>query len=207
MKFYKQDIVERARDLRKQGMGSESIAQKFGVARDTVLRWCSDIPSDNLYHLKHEKIKHVLKQKGIKNIEKLVINKNYAKIFTSLIYWCEGFRYANCNSVGFSNSDVKLTKTFIELFRIGFNPKEEKFRVHLQLHTTHDKKKIMSFWSNVLKIPNHQFQKPTITTPQDKMKRMNYKGTCTIKYHDFKIFNEILGTYEAFFQKIQGGVG
>ncbi|KKQ21716.1 MAG: hypothetical protein A3G45_01925 [Candidatus Staskawiczbacteria bacterium RIFCSPLOWO2_12_FULL_37_15] len=84
----------------------------------------------------------------------------------------------------------------------GVKTKEEKFRVHLQLHTTHDKKDITSFWSNLLKIPEYQFQKPTITKPMAKMKRRDYKGTCTVRYYDFSLFNEIVGTYEAFFKKI-----
>lgn len=204
MKFYTQDIVKRARELKENGLKTGKIVKELGVTRDTILRWCVDIPSNNTYHLRHLKIKEGLKNKGEKNIREIVIDKNTAKIFTSLIYWCEGSRYANCNFVGFSNSDIDLIKTFLQLFRIGFNPKEEKIRAHLQLHTTHDKKKITSFWSKELKIPENQFQKPTVTDPTAKMKRINYKGTCTIKYYDFTLFNEIKGTYEAFFEKIFG---
>jgi hypothetical protein len=36
-----------------------------------------------------------------------------------------------------------------------------------------------------------------------KMKRRGYKGTCTVRYYDFSLFNEIVGTYEAFFKKIE----
>jgi hypothetical protein len=148
------------------------------------------------------KVKEGFKDRGIKNISGIVIDKNSAKIFASLIYWCEGSRYANCNCVSFANSDINLIKTFLELFRIGFNPKEKKFRVHLQLHTTHDKKEITSFWSNTLKISENQFYKPTVTKPMEKMKRKDYKGTCTVKYYDFILFNEIIGTYEAFLKKL-----
>ncbi|MCX6723048.1 MAG: hypothetical protein NT094_03175 [Candidatus Staskawiczbacteria bacterium] len=203
MKFYTKDVVERARKLKRSGAKTNEIVKELGITKDTLLRWCVDIPSSNLNHLRHQKIKTKFKNFGIKNTEKLVINKTTAKIFASLIYWCEGARYANCNCVDFANSDINLIKTFLKLFRLGFNPKEEKFRIHLQLHTTHDKKEITSFWSSLLNIPESQFQKPTITKPLAKMKRINYRGTCTVRYYDFAIFNEIVGTYESFSKKIE----
>jgi len=202
MKFYTQDIVKRARDLKEKGETVGAITKKLGVTKETLSRWCFDIPSNNANHLRHSKIKEEFKNRGAKNIEKFVINKEMAKIFASLIYWCEGARYTNCNCVDFANSDVNLIKTFLKLFRVGFSPKEEKFRVHLQLHTTHDKKELTSFWSKTLNISENQFQKPTITKPMAKMKRRDYKGTCTVRYYDFTLFNEIIGTYEAFFRKI-----
>ncbi len=178
------------------------ITKELGITRDTLSRWCFDMPSNNPNHLRHLKIKEELKKRGDKNVDKLIINKETAKVFMALIYWCEGYRYINCNCIGFANSDVNLIKTFLKLFRLGFNPKEEKFRVHLQLHITHDKKEMASFWSDLLKIPENQFLKPTITKPMEKRKRRNYKGTCTIRYCDSILYNEIIGTYEAFFKQL-----
>ena len=202
MKFYTQDIVKKVRDLREDGILTGEISKRLNVPKSAILRWCFDIPSKDPYHLKSIKTKNELKKKGEKNLKDFYINKDNAKIIASLIYWCEGYRYPGCNCVGFSNSDFNLVKTFLELFRLGFNPKEEKFKVHLQLHTTHDKKEITSFWSDLLEISEKQFYKPTITIPMNRMKRIDYKGTCTVKYYDFTLYNEIVGTYEAFFKKI-----
>jgi len=125
MKFYTKDIVENARELKRNGAKTKEIVKELGITRDTLLRWCFDIPSNNSNHLRHSKIKEELKNRGAKNIEKLIINKDAAKIFASLIYWCEGARYTNCNCVDFANSDVNLIKTFLRLFRFGFNLKEK----------------------------------------------------------------------------------
>jgi predicted transcriptional regulator len=203
MEFYKSDIAKKARELREKGIKTSQIIKETGATKAAILRWCSDMPSNNPYHLKHLKIKELIKDQGKRNVDGLVIDKNNAKIFLSLIYWCEGYKYPGCNCVGFSNSDINLIKTFLELFRIGFNPEEKRLKAHLQLHTTHDKKEITSFWSKALKIPENQFQRPTITVPQAKMKRMDYKGTCTIRYYDVKLFNEILGIYQGFFEKVK----
>ena len=91
----------------------------------------------------------------------------------------------------------------MKLFRLGFHPKKNKLRVSLQLHTTHNKEKIISFWSKILKIPKSQFYKPTVTKPTKNMKRINYKGTCTIRYYDIYMLLEMMGIYEGLHKKIK----
>ena len=202
MKFYSNKIVDEARSLREKGMAFCKIGEKFGVNRDTVLRWCDDMKSENKYHLRNLKVRESYKEKGRDGVAKFSITKNNAKLFATLLYWCEGYKYSGCNYVGFVNSDISLMETFVKLLRKGFNLKEDKFRVQLQLHTTHDKKEIMSFWSGLLKIPVKSFQKPTITSPSNKMKRRDYRGTCSVRYYDFSVYNEIVGMYEGFIDKV-----
>lgn len=201
MEFYTQDVFNKARNLKQQGVATGKIVEQLGITRETLSRWCFDIPSTNPNRLRSQKIKLGIRGKAEENINGLVIHRRQAKIFAALIYWCEGYKYPNCNCIGFANSDIFLIRAFLELFRLGFNPKEEKFRVHLQLHDTHDRKEITSSWSNLLRIPESQFYKPTITKAQEKMKRRDYRGTCTVKYYDVALYNELVGTYEAFFKK------
>ena len=131
-----------------------------------------------------------------------VLKKESAKILASILYWCEGSKYPSSNFVAFSNSDENLVVTFLNLFRLGFKPKESKLKASLQLHTTHNKEEMTSFWSKALKIPKSQFYKPTITKPTKNMKRRDYKGTCTIRYYDVYILLEIMGIFEEFSKKI-----
>lgn len=202
MKFYRQNTVQKTKDLRRKGMSFKQIAKRFRASEHTIRRWCADIPSNHPYHIRSLLIKKVFKENGEKTISNFDISPQIAKILASTIYWCEGYRFPLCTCVGFSNSDINLVKTFLELFRMGFKPDERKFRAHLQLHTTHDIKKMISFWSKLLKIPQNQFYKPTITPPTKRMKRTNYKGTCTIKYFDYSILHEMMGIYEGLIQKI-----
>ena len=81
---------------------------------------------------------------------------------------------------------------------MGFELDEKKFRVHLQLHTTHNKKNITEMWSKLLKIPETQFYPPTLTQATNRMKRLDYQGTCSVRYHDFTVFHQIKGIYEKF---------
>lgn len=202
MKFYTKNIFQQARNLRLKGAGLKEISEKFGVNRNTLSRWFFDIPSENPNYLRGEETRQAIKQKAAKYIQGFNVDKNTAKVLMALMYWCEGYKYPQCNCIGFANSDINLIKTFLKLFRMGFNIKEEKFKVHLQLHNTHDKNEVTRFWSKTLSIPESQFYKPTITKPLSKMKRVNYRGTCTIRYYDSALYNEILGIYEGFFKKI-----
>src|SRR3989338_6891989 len=162
--FHPNQTVKSARTLREKGLSASKIATLLGVSDSSVLRWCIDIPSKNRYHIHAQGLQAKAKEKSTRLAKNQKMSVEKAKIFTSLLYWCEGSKYPSTNFIAFSNSDVNLIKTFITLFRTGFQPIESKFRAHLQLHTTHDKNKITSYWSKLLKIPETQFYKPTITT-------------------------------------------
>lgn len=201
-KFHSDNIVKEARRLRKKGLSAREIGRRLNVGDSTVLIWCNDIPSKNPYHLYMQELKEKAKNRSSGVAKDIKINRHLAKLFASIVYWCEGAKYPSSNFVAFSNSDVGLIRTFLTLFRIGFQPKEDKLKASLQLHTTHDKKEITYFWSKILKIPKSQFYKPTITKPTKNMKRKNYKGTCTIRYYDVYLLHEMTGIYEEFFRKI-----
>ena len=202
MEFHSKNTFEKARNLKSQGVAVGKIIKTLRISRETLSRWCFDMPSNNVNHLRHEKIKIEQRSRGVKHLRKVIINQETSRVFAALLYWCEGYKYPHCNCIGFANSDVYLIKAFLNLFRIGFNPKEEKLKVQLQLHDSHDRNEITQFWSRALSIPEAQFYKPTITKPLLKRKRNNYQGTCTVKYYDSGLYQELVGTYEAFFKKL-----
>ena len=127
MKFHSNNIVQKARELRKKGLSSKEIGKLLKVGSTTILRWCTDINSDNPYHLYAKKLRNEAQEKSAGIVENIKINdRKTAKILVSMLYWCEGSKYPSTNFVSFSNSDVNLVRTFLQLFRIGFQPKENK---------------------------------------------------------------------------------
>ena len=203
MKFHLENIVKKARALREKGLSADIIAKKLGISESTVLRWCYDMPSQNKTHLKSVEALLLSRSKSADLIGKLVFNTDLYKIFVALLYWCEGGKYPSSNGISFANSDPTLVKTFLDFFRKSFNLKEQKLKIHMQIHSTHDFKKVRTFWSKLLKIPASQFYSPIITRPTKTMKRTNYLGTCTIRYYDVNILMEIMGIYEAFQKKVR----
>lgn len=201
MKFYRQHLVKKVRNERIKGLSIKKIAQKFYISESTISRWVRDIESNHLA-FKRARIKEEIWKKTSQHIiPQFRINKDIAKILLSLLYWCEGSKYPTESCISFTNSDWRLVKTFIILLRSAMKIREEKLRARLQIHTTHNYKNLLKFWSELLYIPINQFHKPTVTKPTKSMKRTDYKGTCTVKYCNVVFLLEITGIFEAFAEK------
>ncbi|KKR33735.1 MAG: hypothetical protein UT63_C0012G0014 [Candidatus Gottesmanbacteria bacterium GW2011_GWC2_39_8] len=205
MKFYSSDIVEKIREERRKGFTLRQLGEKFNIPNNTISIWVRDIKSHTNSFLvarkREESSRNELKRVG----DNFKIDKTTAQILVSILYWCEGSKYPATNNLSFSNSDYYLVKLYIELLRIGFNINERKFRARLQIHTTHNYKKELTFWSKLLKISKKQFERPTVTNPTKNMKRLSYRGTCTIKYYDVKLQLNIMGIYEALGKRVISG--
>jgi len=203
MKFYPTNIVKEIRDLRKTGLSLRKLEQKYNIPNSTISSWVRDIDSSNKIFLTSRKKISKYKNCLARSVNKIKFNKLNAQILVAMLYWCEGSKYPSTNNLSFSNSDFNLVMTYLELLRIGFNINEEKLRVRLQIHSTHDYNIELKYWSDLLQIPVVRFNKPTVTNPTNNMKRRNYHGTCTIKYYDVKLQLNIIGLYEAIGLKIK----
>lgn len=202
MRLYKNKIVNKIRTARKEGEAIRRISSRFAIPYPTIFRWTADIYSDDKIFREAKLRRDKVKGKAKLEISNYNITRTEAKILSSLLYWCEGSKYPSNNFIAFSNSDVLLIKTFLNLLRLAFHIDESKIKIHLQLHTTHSIKKMIRFWSRLLKVSQSQFYKPTVTKPTQNMKRRNYFGTCTIRYYNLDLLLTIMGLYEGVANKI-----
>ncbi len=133
-------------------------------------------------------------------VEKLVSSKSTSRyadmLLLAFLYWGEGSKTGN--SVVFTNSDTKMLRLFIYLFRSSFDLDEKKFRIIVHLHEYHDRQEILSYWSQQLNIPLSQFSKPYLKSNTSKNKKMNYKGTVSLRYSDIQIARELKALYNKF---------
>ncbi len=202
MKFYQEEVVRRARAIHLGGASIKNIESRLGIPDSTISHWVRDVKSKNrAFTLAREK-EYEAKKYYLGQLENIATDTNSARVFSSLLYWCEGSKHPSTNFVAFSNSDEKLVKTFLSLLRKGFRIDESKLLAHLQLHTTHDINASIKYWAKLLKIPENKFYRPTITKPNKLRKRNDYRGTCTIKYFDVKLLLGLMGIYESFCKKI-----
>lgn len=209
MKRHPDHAIEKARELRRKERYSFAQLQRItGIPATTIRNWCaSDVLGtkwDTLL-ITNERKRQALKSSE-KNLVQSInkIDSITAKIYASLIYWCEGGKYPACNKIEFANSDPQLQKFFITLLRKAFNLEESKFRIHVQIHDTHDFEEIKKFWSDLLNIPQSQFIKPTVTKMRGGKHRREYLGTCTVRYMDFRIQLKLIGIYEEFAKRFGG---
>lgn len=197
MKFYDRDIVKKVRKGRSSGLSLRELEKRFGIPNSTISRWVRDIKIGDQRYKKAREFEEQEKARFKNLLPQLRVDADMAKVLASVFYWCEGSKYPSSNVLAFSNSDPNLVVLFLSLLRKGFVVDESKFRVHLQLHTTHDLEEVSCYWSKLLGISRKQFYKPTVTEPTGRMKRSGYLGTCTLKYNDVRLLLQLVGLYEA----------
>jgi hypothetical protein len=201
VRFYSKEVMQQVRKHRENGASIKALAKEFGISYPTIRKWVYDIQSEST-PFKNARIKDQQRKERFKPlVDAFSLDSKSAKLLVSLLYWCEGSKPPVTQSLQFANSDPRLVRTFIALLRYGFSIEESRVRAHLQIHETQDYAELLRFWSTLLSIPPSQFHKPTITKPQQKMKRRDYLGTCTIRYHDVALLLSITGIYEALAQK------
>ena len=195
------EVVERARELRKKQFSFNEIGKQLRISNSTIRSWCYDLGINRHESLRinNEFRRRKISMQDWGNVPSIsLILPSQARIFASLLYGCEGSKYPSTGFVAFVNSDPNLVRAFIKLLRKGFILDENKFRVQMQVHNTHDYLALVEYWSKLLVIPPNKFLKPTTTTPRGKMRRQNYLGTISLRYIDNKIQLRLLGIFEKF---------
>ena len=205
---------QRAVQLRGNGSSIKQIAKLLGVSQSSASLWVrgvaiSKVGRDKLKQSQidgrkkasetNTKKRLAREQKVVSNCNvlrrKLRISRDEAKLFLSLLYWGEGSK--TTNRVVIMNSDPEMIKTFAGLLRKGFQIDERKVRGLLHLHSYHDRKKMIDFWSSCSgveknKIAIYNKQKSGIA------RKLDYKGCFAFRYGDVATLHEIMLIIERF---------
>ena len=211
---------EKACILRKEGYSLNEISVSLGISKSSASIWLRDIELSKTAQNRvlKKRIKARLKSaethraRTTRNLKEASIfannilsrisnDKDHARFASALLYWCEGEKSKNDKSLIFTNSDPLLIKTFVSLLRKGFEIDESKFRVCVHLHSYHDAKKQLLFWSQITTIPITQFIKPYRKLNSGKNKRDGYAGCASVRYHDVRIARQIIAIARAFLNK------
>lgn len=207
MKRHTDKEIAKIKNLRLKNKYSYAYLSRLsGIPQSTIGHWFradEKIPKEETILQYHIRLRNDLKEsENILFHEIALTSINNAKLWAALLYWCEGAKYPASNALRFTNSDPTLIKTFLTLLRNGFSLDEKKFYVHLQIHSNHNYDALVTFWSDLLQIPYVQFIKPTITRPYGKKHRVDYRGTCTLRYQDYRLQLKLIGIYELFTKNI-----
>jgi len=209
----------KAIELRKKGYSLNEIVKKLKVSKSSASVWVRNAPLSITARnrlLKRVKLCQVLAaearrketrvkiEKHLQNASREIETKQFSKLdkktMCALIYWCEGSK-DEYSGMYFANSDPNLVKSFLSLFRSGFDLDENKFRVCIHLHEYHDPVAQLNFWSRVTSIPKKQFIKSYLKPNTGKRIRDGYPGCIGIKYHSTDMARQLLATALAFFNK------
>lgn len=214
MRAIKNKKVERVKKLRKNGFSYQEIANKLNIAKSTAYNYGKDVKLNKKAKvrlqsrviegsIKGVEIRIRSQKKLIDNFTKkakkelfnnLIINQDISKILCALLFWCEGNKN-DTTIVRFTNSDPKMIKLFLYLFRLSFKIDESKFRALIHLHEYHDEEKQIKFWSRVTQIPENQFYNSYQKPNTGKRKKENYPGCLALSYYNDKISKELWAIY------------
>jgi transcriptional regulator with XRE-family HTH domain len=207
----KADILKnKAILLRRKGFSFREISDKLGISKSTASLWLRGIELSERAEKRIEKLgvegrknaRNAVKErmasedkmilKKAKNaILKCALLENDLKIICALLYWCEGGKTEKAQ-LTFTNSDPRLVKYFIDIFRKAFIVDEGRFRVLLHVHGYHDVEKQIEFWSRLTKIKKAQFTKPYKKPNTGKRIRNDYQGCVSVRYYGREMRQEMM---------------
>ena len=196
-------------ELRKKGYSLNEIVEILHIAKGSASVWVRNISLSKtaekrlltritigqLASQKAKRAQTVIKESNAIDIadeiiSKLVFNKNVAQILCAFIYYCEGSKDVR-KGLSFTNSDPDLVRFFLSIFRKSFDLNEKKFSVGVHLHSYHNPKKQLKFWSKTTNIPVEQFIKPYLKPTSGLYKKEGYPGCVSVRYGSAKIAREL----------------
>lgn len=184
----KDDLRERARELRTQGLSYNEIVARLGVSKSSVSLWVRDIPCPERFRYVHNE----RRQEGLRKYNEARTAGHMAEteaaaaeignltdrellIAGAIAYWCEGAKSKpnrKANRVVFINSDPGLTRFFLLFLDVaGVNRDDWVLRVHI--HENADAEAAQQFWLGVTGAHPSQFRSPTLKRHNPKTPRTN----------------------------------
>ncbi len=199
---YHDNVIKKIRSIRiSEKLSYFELSKRFSIPSGTIRNWCHEdgLSRRDALTRTYQARRDSLKASEIFCVPDInQLSKDQAKLLAGILYGCEGAKYPASNRVDFANSDPFLMATFYKLLTKGFDIDSHKLSLHLQIHTSYSYEQLKKFWSNTLGLPNIKFMKPTITSPFGGKHRLMYKGTCTLRYNDYRIQLKLLGIFETF---------
>jgi transcriptional regulator with XRE-family HTH domain len=201
----KDDLRERARELRLHGLDYAEIAGALHVSKSSVSLWVRDLPRPE--HLSIEQCRkrgaeasrrYWEAERSIRAVKWADISAEAAAEISTLsdrelliagaiAYWCEGSKnkpYRQQNRAIFTNSDPALISLYLRFLKAaGVSPQDLIFRVCI--HESADVQAAQLYWLELSGAHPEQFRSPTLKRHNPKTVRKNtgsdYRGCLRIE--------------------------
>ncbi|MGG7573378.1 hypothetical protein [Streptomyces sirii] len=196
----KDQLRERARELRKQGRTYDEIVAEPGVAKSSVSLWVRDLPKprkslEAMHQMREARWAPYREARDRQIVETKAEAAGQIGQLTERelfltgvgLYWAEGAKdkpYARRECVLFVNSDPGVIQTFLTwLHLLGVEPERIGYRV--MIHGTADTAAAERHWADLVGIDVAALQKMTIKKHNPKTVRKNvgegYHGCLVIR--------------------------
>ena len=207
-----------ARKLRQEGLSMREITRKIGVSKASVSYWVRDIvlTKEQKNHLS-SKISSEFEQASKAHTEKSLEKrktfqeqgrktaqlKNIRHAMGCMLYWAEGYKKNNKNTMKFSNSDPYMNKFFISFLKEFFSLENDDISLYLNLYTDLvELSEAEKFWLDFLSLPKNCLRKSVVNniSSYSKKKRcglLKY-GTCAIVVNRTDVIQQIYGSIQEY---------
>jgi hypothetical protein len=196
----------RARELRAAGATVPDIAAALGVSKSSVSLWVRDVPTPPMVrrrtrsHTEHPAKVRAREEAAAMDalgVERLGSLSDQAFLAAgAALYAGEGSKTPG--SVMFANTDAAMASFFLRWFRTFFEVDERRLRCRIYLHADQDIEAATSFWSEVTRIPIHQFTQPHRVERVATHKTTKHSFGCSyVSYSSARAHREVMGLVRA----------
>jgi hypothetical protein len=188
----KDDLRERARELRTRGLSYNEIVAELGVSKSSVSLWVRDIPCPERFKYVHSE----RRAEGLRRYHDARAAQRAAEseaaaaeirsltdreilITGAIAYWCEGTKskpYRHDDRVIFMNSDPGLIRLFLRFLDAAGVDRDDLI-LRVSIHESADTEEAQRFWAAVTGVSPSQFRRPTLKRHNPKTARMNVGGS------------------------------
>jgi hypothetical protein len=193
----KDDLHEKARELRAQGRTYVEIASELGVSKSSVSLWVRDMPREGRlseaewrarnsesrdqgrtrYWREKSSIRearrHAAHNRALAEIGRL--GEREILVAGAIAYWCEGTKskpYRREDKVKFINSDPRLITFFLRFLAVA-GVERERLKCYVAIHESADIGGAHRFWRDVTGLPPSQFGNAMLKRHNPKTVRKN----------------------------------
>lgn len=227
----KDELHEEAIRLRKTGLSYREIAEQLGVSKSSLSLWLRNIPLSKVHQrllnartadayarraatmrLRTDRKDSGIRSKAAEEIG--AISPRELFIAGVIAYWAEGSKAKPWNrstpQVQFINSDPTMITLFLRwLDALGIE--RDRIKVRVAIHEFADVAGALRFWSDVVGIPEGEFQRTTLKRHNPSTVRKNtgsgYVGCLTIKVRRSSgLLRQIAGWYEGIVKSLGSSV-
>ncbi|WP_137234285.1 hypothetical protein [Streptomyces sp. BPSDS2] len=198
----KDDVREKARELRLRGMTYDRIQVELGCSKSSISLWVRDLPKPERKRSREESsaigrrgweatLQHrdterqAAKQQAADEVDTMT-DRELFLVGVSL-YWAEGSKskpYRTQERVTFVNSDPGMIEVFLAWLRL-LGVAEERLRFHVHIHETADIAAAEQYWITLTGADPRAFGKTSLKTHSPKTNRKNigdnYRGCLSVR--------------------------
>ncbi|MEE1768797.1 hypothetical protein PUR34_11655 [Streptomyces sp. JV185] len=198
----KDDLREKARELRSQGMTYDQIQVELGCSKSSISLWVRDLPRPERKRTREEA--SAIARRGWEATlrlrdEEREETKRRAKgeigamsprelfLLGVGLYWAEGAKskpYRAQERVTFVNSDPGMIEVFLAWLRM-LGVSDDQLRFHVHIHETADVASAERFWATLTGAETSAFGKTSIKRHSPKTNRKNvgesYRGCLVVR--------------------------